>query len=43
VRYESVSQKWAIFSQDGTAMIPTTAFNVYIFGNRRFYLPLAIH
>jgi hypothetical protein len=40
VRYYSTSKKWGIFSQDGTNMTNTTAFNVYVFANYKAYLPL---
>ncbi len=40
VRYYSTDKKWGIFSQDGTAMVDTTAFNVYVFANIKAYLPL---
>jgi hypothetical protein len=40
VRYYSTDKKWGIFSQDGTAMTDTTAFNVYVFANHKAYLPL---
>ena len=40
VRYYSTAKKWGIFSQDGTNLTDTTAFNVYVFANRKAYLPL---
>jgi hypothetical protein len=43
VRYYSKDKKWGIFSQDGTAMTDTTAFNVYVFANHKLYLPLVLH
>jgi hypothetical protein len=42
VRYYSTSKKWGIFSQDGTNMINTTAFNIYVVPNYKIYLPLVI-
>jgi hypothetical protein len=36
------SGRWAIFNQDITAIPVNAAFNVYVFGNYKLYLPLAI-
>ncbi|MDD5370865.1 MAG: hypothetical protein PHQ40_17420, partial [Anaerolineaceae bacterium] len=42
VRYFGVDKKWGIFSQDGTNLLPNTAFNVYVFANYKLSLPLVI-
>ncbi len=37
-----VGSKWAIFNQDLVAIPVFAAFNVYVFGNYKLYLPLVV-